>query len=70
VGTAHLASVFGGTSKDGGALRGKTGRLIRLLGLRPEYPELMHLSSQGARVEKLWTAWSTALAGPHKWWFS
>jgi len=46
-----LASVSGGTSKDGGALRGKTGRLIRLLGLRPGYAELMHPRSQGARVE-------------------
>jgi len=29
----------------------KPGRLIRLLDLRPEYLELMHPRSQGARVE-------------------
>ena len=35
-----MASTFGGTSKDGGALRGKTVRLIRLLGPGRTMPSL------------------------------
>jgi hypothetical protein len=32
-------------------LLGKPGSLIRLLGLRPEYPEFMHPRSQGTGVQ-------------------
>jgi hypothetical protein len=45
------ASIFSGTSIYGGEPFGAPDSLIRLFGLRTDYPDLMHPGPQGAWVE-------------------